>query len=152
MSDKLIKMFSTWFYVGNIPGAPGTAASAVGVLMAVILSPNLFLYVVVFTLVTIVGFIVSGPMEDILGRKDPGCIVIDEVAGIGIAFFLLPLTPVVMITAFFLFRAFDMFKIYPVNKFDEIPGGKGIMMDDLIAGIYTNIVMQFAVRLAGVLY
>lgn len=151
MSDKLVKMLSTWFYVGNLPGAPGTAASAVGALMALILSANLFLYIVVLLVVTIIGFMVSGKMEIILDRKDPGCIVIDEVSGILIALFLLPLSPVVMITAFFLFRAFDMFKIYPVNKFEQLKGSKGIMMDDLMAGVYTNIVMQFAVRWAGVI-
>jgi len=151
VSDKLVKMLSTWFYVGNLPGAPGTAASAVGALMALILSANLFLYIVVLLVVTIIGFMVSGKMEIILDRKDPGCIVIDEVSGILIALFLLPLSPVVMITAFFLFRAFDMFKIYPVNKFEQLKGSKGIMMDDLMAGVYTNIVMQFAVRWAGVI-
>ena len=150
MSDKLVKMFSTWFYVGDLPGAPGTAASAVAVLMAVIFAPNTFLYILVTIAVTVLGFAVSGRMETILDRKDPGCIVIDEVAGIMTAFFLLPLTWPVIITAFFLFRAFDMFKIYPVNKFEEIEGGTGVMMDDLVAGLYTNIVMQLAVRLAGV--
>ena len=150
MSDKLVKMLSTWFYVGDLPGAPGTAASAVAVLMAVIFAPNTFLYILVTIAVTVLGFAVSGRMETILDRKDPGCIVIDEVAGVMIAFFLLPLTWPVIITAFFLFRAFDMFKIYPVNKFEEIEGGTGVMMDDLVAGLYTNIVMHLAVRLAGV--
>ena len=68
--------------------------------------------------------------------------MIDEVAGMMVAFFLLPVKWPVIITAFFLFRAFDMFKIYPVNKFEGIEGGAGVMMDDLIAGLYTNIVMQ----------
>jgi len=114
MSDKLVKMLSTWFFVGNIPGAPGTAASAVAVLMAVIFSSNIFLYILVAAIVTIIGFKVSGRMEEILKQKDPGCIVIDEVAGIMVAFFLLPLTWPIVITAFFLFRAFDMFKICPI--------------------------------------
>jgi len=78
--------------------------------------------------------------------------VIDEVAGVMLAFFLLPLTPAVAVTTFFLFRAFDMFKIYPVNKFEEIEGSAGVMLDDLFAGLYTNITMQIAVRWAGLLY
>lgn len=151
MSDKLVKMLSTWFYVGDMPGAPGTAASAVAVLMAVICSPNLFLYILVTAAVTVLGFKVSGRMEVLLGKTDPGCIVIDEVAGIMVAFFLLPLKWPVIITAFFLFRAFDMFKIYPVNKFEEMEGGTGVMMDDLVAGVYTNIVMHIAVRWANIL-
>lgn len=151
MSDKIIKMLSTWFYVGNLPVAPGTAASAVGVVIAIICSSSMALYIFITLIVTILGFMVSGKMEAILGQKDPGCIVIDEVAGVMIAFFLLPLTPVVIITAFFLFRAFDMFKIYPVNKFEQLEGSTGVMMDDVIAGLYTNIVMQFAIRGAGII-
>ena len=150
MSDKLVKMLSTWFYVGNIPGAPGTAASAVAVLLAVIFSSNTFLYILVSIIVTVLGFMVSERMEGILGRKDPGCIVIDEVAGIMVTFFLLPLTLPIVITAFFLFRAFDMFKIYPANKFEKLGGSTGVMMDDLVAGLYANIVMQIAIRWAGI--
>ena len=151
MSDKIVKMLSTWFYIGNFPVAPGTAASAVGAIMAIICSPNMFLTIIVILIVTILGFMVSGRMEEILDQIDPGCIVIDEVAGVMIAFFLLPMTPVVIVTAFFLFRAFDMFKIYPVNKFEQMEGSTGVMMDDVIAGLYTNIVMQFAIRGAGII-
>lgn len=151
MSDKLVKMLSTWFYIGDIPVAPGTAASAAAVLIAIIFSPNIFLYILVSIVITVLGFMVSGRMEGILGRKDPGCIVIDEVAGIMVAFFLLPLTPATVITTFFLFRAFDMFKIYPANKFEQIGGATGVMVDDLVAGLYANIVMQIAVRWAGII-
>jgi len=150
MSDKIVKMLSTWFYIGNFPVAPGTAASAVGAVMAMICSPNMILYIIVTLIVTILGFKVSGRMEEILDQKDPGCIVIDEVAGIMLAFFLLPLTPAVVVTAFFLFRAFDMFKIYPVNKFEQLESSTGVMTDDIIAGVYTNIVMQVAIRWAGI--
>jgi len=73
--------------------------------------------------------------------------VIDEVAGVMIAFFLLPQTWAVMWTAFFVFRAFDMFKIYPGNKLEGVKGSGGIMLDDIMAGIYTNIVMHVALRL-----
>jgi len=150
MSDRFIKMFATWFYIGDIPGAPGTIASAAGAFIAIILSPGLYLYILFFIVVIVVGFYVCGRMEKILDRSDPSCIVIDEVAGIMVAFFLLPLTPAVVITAFFLFRAFDMFKIYPVNKFEQFKGSVGVMTDDLVAGLYTNIVMQFAIRWAGI--
>jgi len=151
MSDKIVKMLSTWFYVGNFPVAPGTAASAIGAIMAMICLPNIFFYILVTLIVTILGFKVSGRMEEILDQKDPGCIVIDEVAGVMLAFFLLPITPVVVITTFFLFRAFDMFKIYPVNKFEQLESSAGVMMDDIVAGLYTNIVMQFAIRGAGII-
>ncbi|OGX37597.1 MAG: hypothetical protein A3C36_04785 [Omnitrophica WOR_2 bacterium RIFCSPHIGHO2_02_FULL_52_10] len=150
MSDKAVKLLSTWFHVGDLPGAPGTAASAIGLLMVLVLQSNIFLYALALAAVIIVGLRVSGRMEKILGRKDPPCVVIDEVAGVMLAFFLLPLTPAVIVTAFFLFRAFDMFKIVPVNLFEKLEGSKGIMSDDLIAGAYTNIVMQIAVRWTGI--
>ena len=120
--------------------------------MAIIFRSNPFFYVFVVAVVIVLGFLVCGRMEKLMHRKDPGCIVIDEVAGVMIAFFLLPLTPASILTAFFLFRAFDMFKIYPVNKFEELEGSTGVMADDLVAGIYTNIVMQTAVRWAGIIY
>ena len=68
--------------------------------------------------------------------------MIDEVSGMLIAVFLLPVDFKVYLIAFFLFRAFDMFKIYPINKLESLPGGKGIMMDDIVSGLYTNIIMQ----------
>jgi len=151
MPDKLIKLFSTWFYIGNFPAGPGTLASAVTVLLVIICSFNIYLYVAVMIAVTVLGFLVSGKMEALLGKKDPSCIVIDEVAGIMISFILLPLSPKVILTAFFLFRAFDMFKIYPANKFEGLGGGAGVMIDDVMAGIYTNLTMQVAIRWAGIL-
>jgi phosphatidylglycerophosphatase A len=102
--------------------------------------------VAILAVVLVVGFYASGKTEEALGEHDPSCVVIDEVAGIMIAFFLLPLNLPVLITAFFLFRAFDMFKIYPANRFESLKGGLGIMADDIVAGLYANILMQIAIR------
>ncbi len=92
----------------------------------------------------------SGQVEKLIGKKDPGCIVIDEAAGIMISVLFIPMTWPIMLTGFFLFRAFDMFKIYPANKFEDMGGAYGIMMDDVMAGVYTNIVLQVAVRVLGI--
>ena len=151
MLNDLVRLLATFFYVGYLPMAPGSMASAAGVLIVLILSSSHELYMAAFVAITILGFVVSGRMEEIAREKDPGCVVIDEVAGILLAFYALPLTWPVIITAFFLFRAFDMFKIYPVNKLEKMPGSVGIMMDDLVAGVYTNLVMQIAVRLADLI-
>lgn len=146
MNKKISYIAATFFYMGQVPFAPGTFTSFAAALIAIILSSNIFLYVG-FTLIAIyVGFAVCDDAEKQIGTKDPSAIVIDEVAGVMISFFMLPLSWPVIITAFFLFRAFDMFKIYPVNKFEELPGAKGIMWDDLIAGLYTNIIMHLAIR------
>jgi phosphatidylglycerophosphatase A len=149
--NKIAKLLATFFYIGDIPVAPGSAASVAGTLMYVALYPPQWgAYLLLIAVITMVGLLVSGRTEKFLGQEDPSCIVIDEVAGVLIAFFMLPLTWPVILTTFFLFRAFDMFKIYPVNKFEEYGGSLGIMMDDLFAGFYTNIIMQIAVRWAGV--
>jgi len=151
MTDRLVKMLSTFFYIGKFPLAPGSAASLAGALLGVIFNQVWFLYLILFAAVTIAGFKVSGRMEEIMGEKDPGCVVIDEVSGILIAFFLLPMNWATFWIAFFLFRAFDMFKIYPANIFEQKGGAYGIMMDDVMAGIYTFAVMQIAVRLVGMI-
>jgi len=151
MSDKFVKLVSTFFYIGNIPPAPGTLASAATVLVCFLLHKSLILYVLAFIIFTRLGFMVSARMEKIVGKKDPGCVVIDEVSGVMISYFMLPFNWPVVFTTFFLFRAFDMFKIYPANIMEERGGSFGIMMDDIVAGIYTNIVMQVAIRLAGII-
>ena len=121
-----------------------------GGLIAVYLSHSLGLYLAVWLVITVLGFMASDRMEAIEGKKDPGCIVVDEVSGVMIAFFLLPHTVSVLVTAYFLFRAFDMFKIYPANKLESLKGGVGVMMDDVIAGVYTNLVMQIALKFISI--
>ncbi len=151
MGNRLRRLLATFFYIGDIPPAPGSLATIAGALIAVILHDRPLVYAAVFGVITAVGFGVSGRIEKMLDRKDPSCVVIDEVAGSLLAFYLLPLNFPVFLIAFFLFRAFDMFKIYPADRMEKLPGGVGIMMDDLIAGLYTNMVMQVALRWAGIL-
>lgn len=95
------------------------------------------------------GFFSQRAYGKIVGQKDPSCIVIDELTGALIAFFMLPLTWPVFWTTFFVFRAFDMFKIYPANILERKSGAVGVMMDDIVAGLYTNLIMQMAIGLTG---
>ncbi|MFP4472837.1 MAG: phosphatidylglycerophosphatase A [Candidatus Omnitrophota bacterium] len=149
MDKRWAERWATFFHIGNFPVGPGTAASFVGALLAVALSGAPVLYVLTFFIVVWMGYRSSGVMEEITGEKDPGRVVIDEVAGIMIAFFLLPVSWPVFWTAFFLFRAFDMFKIYPGKVFELKGGAHGIMMDDIIAGIYTNVIMHIVLWMVG---
>lgn len=151
MRDRLFRLLATFFYMGNFPVAPGSLASLAGTLLAATLYGRPVIYILVFLVITFTGFAVSGRVEKSLGRKDPSCIVIDEVSGALLAFFALPLTPAVIVVTFFLFRAFDMFKICPVNRLEDLPGAVGIMADDLWAGFYTNITMHLALRWSGVI-
>ena len=145
----MVKLLSTFFYIGYFPKAQGSAATMAGVVIAYGLKDQPYFFAAVFLVITVLGFWSAGKMEKIVGEKDPSCVVIDEVSGVMLAFFMLPFKWPVVWTAFFLFRAFDMFKIYPANKLESMPGSAGIMMDDIMAGIYTNITMQMALRLVG---
>ena len=152
--------------VGYLPFAPGTWGSLVGVglylLMQLwtfrfirlfagpnslmLLSPgSVFIAVelIVITLVTLVGIWAASRTEQLSGRKDPGKVVIDEVAGQLIA--LLPIVPrldpgwVSIISAFLLFRLFDIVKPYPARRFEKLESGLGIMSDDIVAGAYAAV-------------
>lgn len=149
MKNFLIKAIATVFGVGYFPVAPGTAATVVGVIIAYFLGNNLAAYSLFLLVLFGLGVVASGLMEKLLNVKDPSIACIDEVFGVMIALWGLPLMWSVMIIGFFLFRAFDMFKIYPVNKLEALPGGWGIMLDDCMAGVYTNIILRIALRWAG---
>ena len=75
---------------------------------------------------------------------DPAEVTIDEVLGMWVSLLLLPKKIIIIIAAFFIFRFFDIIKPFPARKFDAMHGGLGIMMDDVIAGIYANIILQIA--------
>lgn len=150
MKDHIAEFFSTFCYVGYFPFAAGSLATVIGGLIAGVLVFHPFVVLLLFVIVTALGFLLSSRMEQIAGEKDPSCIVIDEVSGALIAFFMLPLSWPVFMTTFFVFRAFDMWKIYPADVFERRHGGVGVMMDDIVAGIYTNLIMQIAIRVAGI--
>ena len=149
MKNSIAKAIATVCGVGYFPVAPGTAATAVGAGVALLLCHSPLMYCIVLFALLVLGIIASEVVEKQLNAKDPGIVVIDEVVGVMIAFWGLPLTWPVMISGFFLFRAFDMFKIYPINKLEAKPGGWGIMLDDVMAGLYTNLILHIALRWAG---
>lgn len=143
---KLIKLIATFFYLGYAPLVPGTVASGAAVLLYFLFRGNLYFYTFFLLLVTAAGFLVCAPAEKIFQEKDSKKIVIDEVAGLLLAFWGLALEPILIITGFFIFRILDGIKVYPANKIEKLDGACGIMGDDLIAGLYTNIILQIAVR------
>jgi phosphatidylglycerophosphatase A len=98
--------------------------------------------VVFFLVVTIVGTWAAHVVERALGDKDPGVIVVDEVAGMTLSVLALPLTLPVLLVAFVLFRIFDVVKPFPANRAQALSGGLGVMIDDLIAGLYTLLVLM----------
>ena len=99
--------------------------------------------------VTAVGIWAASRVERVLGAKDPGLIVIDEVAGMLLAVLLLPRTISVLITAFLLFRLFDVWKPFPARESQVLRGGLGVMLDDLIAGLYALVLVMGARAFLG---
>jgi phosphatidylglycerophosphatase A len=100
--------------------------------------------------VVLVGIWASHHVERLLARKDPGLIVIDEVAGMMVSVALVPRTVPVLVCAFFLFRLFDIWKPFPAHDSQSLPGGAGVMVDDLIAGLYALLLIMGARWLFGV--
>ena len=149
--NVLAKIIATFFGVGYFSAAPGTAATAAGAGLAFLLKDDLVSYGTVIIVLFFFGIVSSGIVKKNLRQKDPGIVVIDEVVGILITLIGLPMNWPVVICGFFLFRAFDMFKIYPINRLEAMPGGWGIMLDDVMAGVYSNIVLSAALRWAGII-
>ena len=93
---------------------------------------------------------VSDEAEKLFGQKDARCIVIDEIAGFQWSLFLIEPTALNVILGFFLFRLFDIIKPFPARLFEErLPGGLGVVADDLAAGVYANVALQILIPLTG---
>jgi len=146
---------ATVFGAGYFPVAPGTAGSAVGLALVIALrqtSLGPLRSVVCLAACTCVLFALgvwsAGEAEKIFGRVDPRQVVIDEVTGQIITFVATPgATWIGLIVGFILFRAFDIVKPFPARRAERFPGGWGIMLDDVVAGLYSLIVLAILGRL-----
>jgi phosphatidylglycerophosphatase A len=130
------------FGIGFIPGCPGTAGSLFGLLF-VWLAGNQVLFFLITLFSCSLAFLVAGKAEKLLGQKDSKQIVIDELAGILVTFLFVPKVFSFLVVGFFLFRLFDIIKVFPANRLEKKKGSLGIVGDDLIAGVYANLVLQF---------
>lgn len=134
---------ATVFGVGYSPVAPGTAGTGVALLLFWLLRPDAQLHLLLAAGIISIGIIVSHYADKAFGTKDSGRIVIDEVAGYAVSVLFLPMTPGYLIAGFLLFRVFDIVKPPPVRQIERaLPGGLGVVMDDVAAGIYANLCLQ----------
>jgi phosphatidylglycerophosphatase A len=147
--DRLALAIATVFGAGRSPFAPGTVASALTVIVLAVVPFSLVALIVFFVVVTLVGTWASHHAERVLGVKDASAIVIDEVAGMTLSVLLLPRTIPVLASAFVLFRIFDVVKPFPAWQSQRLPGGFGVMTDDLIAGLYALAILAGARALVG---
>ena len=142
--QKSVMFLATGCYIGNISFAPGTFGSVFGLLACFFLSKIDFSIAVLLTLIFILSAIwIAGEAEKILGEEDPGCIVIDEIAGIILTLSGLPFNITSMTVGFLIFRALDIWKPYPIRLLEnEFSGGIGIVLDDVVAGILSNVILR----------
>jgi phosphatidylglycerophosphatase A len=142
--DRWILFMATGCGAGKIPAAPGTFGSLAGLLLAWCVSGwHAFLLVLFIVLFCVLAVGVAHQAERLLGSKDPGAIVIDEIAGMLIACAGISLTATAAVCLFILFRLFDILKPFPVGWLDRrLTGGFGIVADDLAAGILANLVYR----------
>lgn len=139
---SIFKHIATIGPVGFFPIAPGTLGTLVALAFVAITNLPVPLYLVLTAIVIAVGIYASSVVEEITDEKDPGCIVIDEVAGYLVSMAFLPTTVFYLVSSFILFRIFDILKPPPLDRLQRLKGGTGVMADDILAGIYTNILLQ----------
>jgi phosphatidylglycerophosphatase A len=149
--SRTARVIATFFYVGFLPIVPGTFGSlATFVLYLWLMKMHEWpIYLATIIVVIAAGIWAAGRVELDTKIVDPSFVVIDEVAGQLITLFTIPFAWSYMITGFFVFRAMDIIKPFPARRVEQLHGGFGIVTDDVIAGIYGNVIMQIIVLLTA---
>lgn len=142
MIDKLKIFLGTGFYSGYLPKAPGTFGSLVA--LGIYLIPgfeNLNIIIPILVL-TIIISIYLGSYFEIKFGKDPSIFVLDEFIGTWITYLFLPKNIVIVTLGFIIWRVLDIYKPFPAKNVEELKGGLGINLDDIISGMYSLIIMH----------
>ena len=146
----LKKIIATLFFSGFAPLAPGTAGSAVAAVIYYFFCASLGVvgWLVVLTAAFFIGVYTADAMAREWG-EDPAPVVIDEGVGLLVTVAFLPHSIWTAIVGFFLFRILDIVKPVPARQFERLPGGWGIVADDVAAGVYGNLLIRAGLYLAG---
>lgn len=148
LSQSLLKYTATLGFIGYIPFAPGTWGSLAGLISFLLIKPSSQTHLLIIIAGTLIGIYASSVAEKALNEKDSRKIVIDELMGFYVSVFYLPQRPVLLVTAFLLFRFFDIIKPLPIKKLEKtLHSGLGVMADDIMAGIYANIILQIWIKI-----
>ena len=145
--DKLIKAIATLGGLGYSRIAPGTTGCLGGAALYLLIRQNTVIYGVTTAALLIIGFFVSGRTEEMFKTKDAKPIVIDDACGLLVSLFFIPFSLTNFILVFLLFRTIDIIKPFPIRRIERLPGSLGIMADDIIAGLYCNILYQLALKI-----
>ena len=141
--QKIILFAATGGFVGKIPFASGTFGTLAGIpfVLFLLLIPQVFYGLYLISLILFAIYI-ADQAEKIIKVKDPGCIVIDEIAGYAVTMSLVPIQFSTLVAGFFIFRFFDILKPGPAKYFeDNFPGGAAVVLDDIMAGILSALVL-----------
>jgi len=149
----IILVLATWFGAGFSPVAPGTAGTLAAVplfCLWMVLPP--LIYGVSLAAFAFLACWVSGRAEEILRGKDSSRIVIDEVVGFLVTMAYVPATWMHLLLGFVLFRVFDVAKPFPIRTLERhVPGGWGVVVDDVLAGIYAQAALRLLTSVVGLL-
>jgi phosphatidylglycerophosphatase A len=150
VKERLSILISSFFYLGYSPVAPGTVGTLGAVILFYVISGFSNLFYLFFIIALIIFSVWVSEIARIrLGDSDPNSIVIDEVCGFLVTMILIPPNMINIAMGFLLFRFFDILKPPPIRMSEKLSGGLGIVADDVLAGIYANILLQIFVRVSG---
>jgi phosphatidylglycerophosphatase A len=143
-SDRVVLFLATGSFVGKIPGAPGTFGSLLALPLCFVLSRlHLIQAAACIALFSVFAALIAHLAETILDRKDPGCIVIDEMAGQMVTLAGMPFGLMSASAGFVVFRMLDILKPFPIRLVEQkVKGGAGVVLDDVAAGILGNILLR----------
>jgi phosphatidylglycerophosphatase A len=140
---SFLKQIATLWFVGYLPVAPGTWGSIAGLVFVVLVPLSLPALLGTIVAGTVLGILAADAAEKAIGETDSGHIVIDEFVGYLVSVIFIPHTYGYLIAAFLLFRFFDILKPFPIRTVEKkLSGGLGVMADDILAGVVTNLVLQ----------
>ena len=142
-AGKGVLLLSFWFGAGLLPRAPGTFGTLFAVPLVFLMNFLGVLYgglFLAFLICAAVG--ASGRAGSMMDQKDPPQVVVDEAAGFLLTMYFLPISWVTLLSGFIFFRFFDISKPFPIRRLEKIGGGPGIVLDDLMAGIYAHLAVR----------
>ncbi len=145
MKDFFVKLCSTFFFIGYFPKAPGTLSSLTVLVLIWFFLPDSQIYLVTSAVILLViNALVTGKAEKVFG-DDSGKIVLDESLGMIISLLWIQKSLLFYFLAFILFRVTDIIKPFPLRELEKIGGGWGVILDDVFAGFYTNLILHLII-------
>ena len=151
MKKRIVTLIGSFFYTGFFPFAPATFATFVWAACYLFIPPaGWIVHLIALIVMLPVSIYIADVMEGYFGH-DASVIVIDEFVGMQVTFFAIVPTPLTVLVGFLLFRVFDIVKPFPINKSQNLKGGYGVVVDDVIAGLYSYIVLNIIMKYSSLI-